>query len=93
MVRPAEETRALVLEELGQKLDWIDARLGEGPFLMGDTLTLPDPYLFVIARWTDRMIGLERWPNLAAFYERMQRRPSVRNVLTFEGLLKEEVAG
>ena len=60
---------------------------------MGDDLTLPDPYLFVIARWTDKMIGLGDWPNLQAFYERMQQRDSVRNVLRFEGLLEEEPAG
>jgi len=56
-------------------------------------LTLPDPYLFVMARWTDKMLGgLDRWPNLRAFYERMQERHSVRNVLRFEGLLEEEPA-
>ena len=60
---------------------------------MGDDLTLPDPYLFVIARWTDKMIGLDRWTNLTAFYQRMQERDSVRKVLRFEGLLEEEPAG
>ena len=51
----------------------LPSKLGEGPFLLGDTLTIADPYLFVIARWTDKVIGIERWPNLAAFHERMQR--------------------
>ena len=60
---------------------------------MGDTLTLADPYLFVISGWADRMIGLDNWPNIAAFRERMLERPSVRHVLRFEGLLQEEVAG
>ena len=91
--KAGEETKALVMEELGQKLDWIDQKLGKGPFLMGDTLTIADPYLFVISRWTDKVIGLGRWPNLAAFYERMQRRPSVQGVLAFEGLLESETAG
>ena len=59
---------------------------------MGEQLTLPDPYLFVIARWTDKMIGLDSWGNLRAFYERMLQRDSVRNVLRFEGLLQEEPA-
>ena len=40
---------------------------------MGDDLTLPDPYLFVITGWTDKMIGLDNWPNLRAFRERMLR--------------------
>jgi hypothetical protein len=37
------------------------------------------------------MIGLDQWPNLRAFYDRMLKRDSVRNVLRFEGLLHEEV--
>ena len=86
----SDEVKQFVRGDLAKKLDWIDRRLGTGPFLMGEELTLPDPYLFVITRWTDRMIGLDNWPNLTAFYERMLQRDSVRNVLRFEGLLKEE---
>jgi len=85
--------KQLVIADLGKKLDWIDQRLGAGPFLFGEDLSLPDPYLFVIARWTDKTIGLDRWPNLTAFHERMQRRDSVRNVLRFEGLRQEEPTG
>jgi glutathione S-transferase len=44
----------------------------------------------VISSWTDKMIGLDEWPNLRAFYDRMLQRDSVRHVLRFEGLLKEE---
>ena len=86
----SDEVKQFVRGDLAKKLDWIDRRLSTGPFLMGEELTLPDPYLFVITRWTDRMIGLDNWPKLTAFYERMLQRDSVRNVLRFEGLLKEE---
>jgi glutathione S-transferase len=88
-----DEMKQLVIRDLGKKLDYIDAELGEGPFLMGDELTLPDPYLFVMTSWTDKFIGLDRWPNLKAFRERMMERPSVHHVLRFEGLLQEEPAG
>lgn len=88
-----EEMKQLVVADLAKKLDWIDQRLGAGPLLFGTGLTLPDPYLFVMARWTDKMLGgLGRWPNLRAFYERLQERDSVRNVLRFEGLLEAEPA-
>jgi len=86
----SEEVKQFVRSDLSKKLKWIDGKLSSGPFLMGAELTLPDAYLFVITRWTDRMIGLNNWPNLTAFYERMLQRDSVRNVLRFEGLLKEE---
>jgi glutathione S-transferase len=88
-----DEMKQLVIRDLGKKLDYIDERLGAGPFLFGDTLTLPDVYLFVITGWTEKMIGLVAWQNLTAFRERMLQRPSVRHVLRFEGLLKEEPAG
>ena len=88
----SDEVKQFVRGDLAKKLDWIDRRLSTGPFLMGEELTLPDPYLFVITRWTDRMIGLDNWPKLTAFYERMLQRDSVRNVLRFEGLLNEEAA-
>jgi glutathione S-transferase len=88
-----DEMKQLVIAEIGKKLDYVDQRLGAGPYLFGTDLTLPDPYLFVMARWTDKMLGgLDRWPNLRAFYERMQERHSVRNVLRFERLLEEEPA-
>jgi glutathione S-transferase len=88
-----DEMKQLVVAELSKKLDYIDQRLGDGPFLFGDDLTLPDPYLFVITGWAEKFVGLEQWPNLRAFRERMMQRRSVRHVLRFEGLLEEEVAG
>lgn len=90
--KSGEDTKQLVTDELAGKLDYVDQRLGAGPFLFGNELTLPDPYLFVITGWTDKFIGLDRWPNLRAFRERMMKRPSVRNVLSFEGLLEQEPA-
>lgn len=87
------EVKRYFREHIAHRLDYMEQRVGSGPFLMGDTLTLPDPYLFVISSWADKLIGLNNWPNLTAFRERMLQRPSVRHVLRFEGLLKEEVAG
>ena len=43
--------------------------------------------------WAENLIGLTNWPNLTAFRTRMLERPAVRDVLRFEGLLKEELAG
>ena len=88
-----EDTKRLFRDQLRHKLDYIESKIGKGPFALGDTLTIADPYLFVIARWTDAMLGLDNWTNLAAFRERMMERPSVRHVLRFEGLLQEEAAG
>ena len=88
-----DETKRFFREQLRHKLEYVDGKIGAGPFALGDTLTIADPYLFVMTRWADAMLGLDNWTNLAAFRGRMMERPSVRHVLRFEGLLKEEVAG
>jgi glutathione S-transferase len=87
-----DEMKQLVIRDLSKKLSYIDQQLGAGPFLFGDDLTLPDAYLFVITGWTEKMIGLDQWPNLAAFRQRMLQRPAVRQVMQFEGMLEEEPA-
>ncbi len=86
----SDETKLFFKAIIAERLDFVESHLGDGPFLMGDTLTLPDAYLFVITGWTEKMIGIERWPGLAAFRARMMERPSVRHVLRFEGLLEDE---
>ena len=88
-----DETKAFMKKNVEKKLDYLEEKLGDGPYLMGEELTLADPYLFVMTGWAEKMIGLERWPNLRAFRERMMQRPSVRHVLRFEGLLEKEAAG
>jgi glutathione S-transferase len=87
-----DEMKQLVIADLSKKLSYIDQQLGDGPFLFGDDLTLPDAYLFVITGWAEKMIGLNQWPNLEAFRQRMLQRPAVRQVMQFEGLLEEEPA-
>ncbi|MFL6727403.1 MAG: glutathione transferase GstA [Sphingomicrobium sp.] len=86
----SDETKAFFRDIIAERLNFIDARLGAGPFLMGEELTLPDPYLFVITGWAEKMIGLGHWPNLSTFRERLLRRSAVQHVLRFEGLLQEE---
>jgi len=88
-----DDTKDFARKLIAKKLDHVEGALGAGPFLMGEILTLPDAYLFVITGWADKLIGLDRWPNLEAFRTRMMERDSVRQVLRFEGLLQEEPAG
>src|SRR6476469_8531961 len=49
-----DDMKPVVIRDLGTKLDYANERLGDGPFLFGDDLTLPDPYLFVIAGWAEK---------------------------------------
>lgn len=89
----SDETKSYFRHKVEARLDYMEGRLGDGPFLFGEELTLPDPYLFVISGWAEGMLGgLAPWPNIAAFRARMIQRPWVRHVLRFEGLLKDQPA-
>lgn len=89
----SEEMKRLTRDLVANRFDYVEQRLGDGPYLMGERFTLADAYLFVILGWTTiHQIDLGRRPNLTAFRERMKQRPSVRQVLEFEGLVEKEVA-
>ena len=71
-----------------EKLDQIDRLLSDGrSFLQGDRFTVADAYLFTIANWTGPTgIGLDGWPHVAAFCERIAAREAVQQALKAEGL-------
>jgi glutathione S-transferase len=86
------ESKQGAREMLAKKFDFVEQHLA-GRFLLGEHLTIADPYLFVMANWTGMHdIDLGRWPGLVAFVRRMRERPAVQVVLQAEGLVEEEVA-
>jgi glutathione S-transferase len=86
LFHPTGEPRAHVIEQLSKKFDYVNARLGDGPYLGGADLSVADLYLFVILGWTRIFhIDLARWPALAAFRARLLERESVREALHAEG--------
>ena len=84
-----EEAKQATRELLGKKFDYVQGKLGDGPYLLGERFSLPDAYLFVILNWTGMHgIDLGRWPGLTAFAARVAERPTVQLVLRAEGLVE-----
>lgn len=72
-------------DNLNRRLTYTNEKLGAGPFLLGDQLTVADAYLFVVLGWLPRLkVDTGAWPNLNAFFERMKQRPAVQKVLRDE---------
>lgn len=82
-----DDAKATLARLLREKLAWLDARLGHGPYLTGEPFTAADAYLFVVLGWA-RFVGLEigDLPHLQAFLQRVAARPAVRAALHAEGL-------
>ena len=74
---------------LAKKFDWLSGFLGSKTYLLGNTFTVADAYLFTILGWTGHVgIDLAKWPALAAYHARIAQRPKVQQALKEEGLLK-----
>jgi len=85
--RVNDDGKAALKERFVQRLGVVAQRLEAGPWLMGATYTVADPYLFTILRWTARFeLDLEQWPSIVSFMSRMNERPAVKAALAAEGL-------
>ena len=75
--------------DLAKRLAFVAERLGERDYLMGDTFTAADGYLFTMLRWARFLkVDLAPWPNLVAFRDRVAARPAVQAAMDDAGLLK-----
>lgn len=85
----AEVEKAKAKEKLEKNFSWVEAKLGDKPFLMGEQFTVADAYLLTVINWM-RAGGLDanKWPKLKAYRSRLRDRPSVHAALEAEGLLK-----
>lgn len=83
----SDDLKAAAKKTLGDRLAFIDAALAGKAYLTGEAFTVPDAYLFTVARWAAHFdIDLAAWPNLAAFMDRMRARPAVKRALEEEGI-------
>jgi glutathione S-transferase len=80
-----EEAAAAAKARLAGRYAWIDTQLAGREFLLGDTFTVADAYLFVVSNWGGRMgIDSAQWPNVAAWFGRVGARPAVGEAMGAE---------
>jgi glutathione S-transferase len=84
-----DEAKALMRARGLMRLQWVNEQLEGRPYLMGDTFTVADAYLFTVASWTAH-VGIDRsaLTNLTAYMERVAARPAVQAAMKAEGLIK-----
>jgi glutathione S-transferase len=81
--------KPMVLSRLAERLKFTDGELAGKQYLMGETFTVADAYLFTVTNWA-QFVGLDisGLSNLLAFRARVAARPAVIAAMTAEGLLK-----
>lgn len=86
-------TREERKEYLKKRYALVDATLAKQPYLLGETFTAADAYLFTVTRWAEFVaLDLSGFPNLLAFQQRVAARPAVQKALEVEGLVKAKAA-
>ncbi len=84
-----EEAKALARAKLVERLTWVDGQLAGKNYLMGDTFTVADGYLFTVAGWAKYVgVDISGLANLGAYLGRVAARPAVQAAMKAEGLIQ-----
>jgi glutathione S-transferase len=84
-----EEAKALSRAKLGERFTWVNQQLEGKSYLMGETFTVADGYLFTVANWGKHVgVDISGLKTLGAFMGRVAARPAVQEALKAEGLMK-----
>ncbi len=80
-----EEMQRKVPESVGECFGLIEREMFAGPWVMGATYTICDPYLFTLAQFLEGDgVDPARFPKILAFRKRMAQRPTVKRALAQE---------
>jgi glutathione S-transferase len=74
--------------KIAERLAFVERHLADRrPFLLGETFTAADAYLFTIPGWSAfANVDLQGLPNVRAFMARVGGRPAVREAMRAEGV-------
>jgi glutathione S-transferase len=76
------DMKRLVPKTVGASFALIERGLLKGPWVMGDSYTICDPYLFTLAQWLEGdSVDVSTLPRVIEHCKRMSERPAVRKVM------------
>jgi glutathione S-transferase len=84
-----DDTRRATKERLAGRLQWLDGQVEGKQYVMGDTFSVADAYMFTVTSW-GQYVGVDIAPykNISAVCARIAARPAVQAAMKAEGLLK-----
>jgi glutathione S-transferase len=83
-----EEYKTMVKEKMFTRFDVINDHLSKSQYIMGETFTAPDAYLYTVLGWA-KYFGIDfaaKWPAIKSFMDRVAARPSAQAAAKAEGL-------
>jgi glutathione S-transferase len=84
-----DDQKTVATNNLNRRFAYVEDVIARQPFLLGDTFTVADTYLFTVLGWARyAKYDLGAFPNLLAYQTRIATRPAVQAAMKAEGLLK-----
>lgn len=72
-------------EKIGTRLDFLEKRLKENAFIMGDTYTVADMYALAILRIYDHLgISLDPYPSILNLKKELEESTLIKKIIEFE---------
>jgi glutathione S-transferase len=77
-------------DKLAKRFKYVEHKLGDKAYLMGDAFTVADGYLFTMLTWCGPYTGvlLDAFPKLVEYRDRVKARPAVAAALAAEAALR-----
>lgn len=84
-----DDYKPIARQQLAERYAFVDKKLAGKDYLLGETFTVADAYLFTVSNWA-KYVGLDLSPyaNVTAFMGRVAARPKVQQALKAEGLVQ-----
>lgn len=86
---PQATKESIFVPLIETKLSYVDQHLQANHYLLGQSFTLPDAYLFVMLSWAYSLkFDMNQWPALTRYFDELKERKSIQKSLIEEGLEK-----
>ncbi|MFC0179088.1 glutathione transferase GstA [Thorsellia kenyensis] len=90
--RTPEEYKAIAIENIHKKFEYLNAHLEKNTYLLGDSYCVADGYLFTVINWTHFLkMDISKYSHLCRFMNTMMKRDAVIKTLEQEGLNLQDV--
>lgn len=77
-----DDMAAKTPQTMADSAQFIETQALQGPFTMGDRITLADPYLFILCSWLERdNVDASQFVKISSFLNAMRMRPSVQRAV------------
>mgnify|MGYP000515716008 FL=1 len=76
-----DDMTRMVPETMAACAAYVDTHILRGDYVLGDTFSIADPYLYVVCNWlSGDGVDVALYPKIEKFMSKMQARPSVQTI-------------